>query len=136
MRSASSGRVGGAVHAGAVDESFRQMRAAHGGGTVEVGDGAGELQHPVIAARRKGEAFGGFAHQGLRAGVGRGQFLDRARRRGGVGGDAGKADRGIALGLLGALGGDAAGDLGRAFGRRRQDEVGCNTLKYDGPKTA
>jgi hypothetical protein len=35
----------------------------------------------------------------------------------------------VASGLDGAGGGDPAADLGRSFGRRRQDEVGCESRK-------
>ena len=131
-----SGRcIGGAVHAGAVGERLGQMRATHGGGAVEIGDGAGEFQDAMVSARRQGETLGRLAHESLRAGVRRGQFLDRARRRGGVGGDAGKADRRVTLGLYGARRRDAASDLRRAFRRGRQDEIGCYYRKIIGFKT-
>lgn len=100
------------------------MRAPDGGGAIEIGDGARELEDAMIAARRQGEALGGFAHERLRARIDRSQLLDRAGRRGGVGGDAGETDRRIALGLDRAGGGDAAGDFGRAFHWRRQNEIG------------
>ena len=100
------------------------MRAAHGGGAVEIGDGASEFENPMVTTRRQGEALGRVAHQRLRAGIDCDEFLDRAGRRRRVGGDAGKADRRIALGLDRAGGGDAARCFGRAFGRRGQDEIG------------
>ncbi len=109
------------------------MRAAHAGGAVEIGDRAREFQHPVVSARREGEPLGGLAHQRLRAGVGRGEVLDRARWRSGVGRDAGQADRRVPLGLNGARRRDAAGDLGRTFGGGGQDQIGCNSIKLAGP---
>jgi hypothetical protein len=51
-------------------------------------------------------------------------LFDDRRRAGGVGRDAVEAEIGVALDLDAPRRGDAGRDLGRALGRRRQDEVG------------
>ena len=47
-----------------------------------------------------------------------------------IGGDAGKAERGIAFKLHGAGSRHAGGDLFAAFGRRRQDQVGGGDSRH------
>ena len=43
----------------AVGEGFGDVAAGDAGGAFEVGQGAGDAQHPVIAARREAQALGG-----------------------------------------------------------------------------
>ena len=63
---------------------------------VEVGEGARELQDPVIAARRKAQPLGGVGQQPEAGSVRFGDLLDEIRRRGGVAGDALEAEARIA----------------------------------------
>ena len=52
-----------AAEARAVGERLGEMRTRHRFGAVEIGDGAGELQHAVEAARAEGEAVGRLANE-------------------------------------------------------------------------
>ena len=56
--------VGGQVLA-AVAEGLCQMDAADGVHAVEIGEGPGEFQDPVIAAGAQGERFGRLAQKGI-----------------------------------------------------------------------
>jgi hypothetical protein len=41
------------------------VAAGDAGGAFEVGEGAGDAQHPVVAARREAQALGGALQEGL-----------------------------------------------------------------------
>ena len=100
------------------------MRALHLGGAGEVGEAARHLQHAVIGAGRQVEAVGRLEQQGAAVAVGVDEALDQGRRGGGVGEDLGVAGGAVALALAGARRGDADGDRGRGFARRRAEQVG------------
>ena len=123
------------------------VQAAHGVGAVEVGQRAGDPQRAVPGAGREAEPLGGAGQQGAALGVGlgdRGQQLRRRCRRCSAawtsrapGRTAGRrsarlrpsacscdCELGQPLALDGARRRHAGGDIGRAFGRRRQGEVG------------
>ncbi len=80
----------------AVGQSLGEMDAADRAAAVEIGERAGELEHPVIAARGKPEPLGGVAHQAQARIVGVGDRFDEARRRGGVAGHGLVAEFGVA----------------------------------------
>jgi hypothetical protein len=79
------------------------MRAPDWAAAVEIGERAGELEHPVIAPRGETQTFGRFAQQ---AKVRVCDLLDQMGRGGCVAGDAVKAKIGIARKLDAARGGD------------------------------
>ena len=61
---------------------------------VEVREGASELEHPMIAARRQTQPLGGVAQQRETGSVRFRDLLDGARRRAGVADDALQSERG------------------------------------------
>jgi hypothetical protein len=65
----------------AVRQRLGQMQAADFFRAVEVGEGAGDAQHAMIAARRQPHGFGGVAQQPGALRVGLGDGLQHRRRR-------------------------------------------------------
>lgn len=100
------------------------MDAADGRFAVEIGQGAGDLQHAVVTAGGEFHLFGGVAQQLQAAGIGLGQFLDHRGGAAGIGADAlcACALEALLLDLAGA--GDAARNIGAGFSGHRPDEVG------------
>ena len=106
----------------AVAERFGDVDAADLLAPAEVGDGAGDAQHAVVAARRQPHRRRGVGEQ-LACPARRGWRCGRAVRR--------RLRRWCApraplkrLRLHRARLGDARGDLGAALARRRQGQVG------------
>ena len=87
------------------------MGAPHLGGSVEIGDRAGELQDPVKPPRRKMQPLRGFHDQGEAPGIRLRDRLDGIGGRGGVGHDPRKTEPGIARDLNFPRGGDAVRHL-------------------------
>ena len=100
------------------------MQAPDLRGAVEIGEGAGQFQHPMIAARREAHALGGVPQQGEARRVEGRRIFDHARGRGGVGGHPGQAHGAVALPLKGSGDGDPLGHIRRALGGGGQDEIG------------
>ena len=123
------------------------MQAAYGIGAVEIGQGAGHPQGAMPGARRQAEPLGRPREQCAALGIGLGDSGQEhavgvgvaARLRpaaGAVGQKAGRLigfdgqelafaiELGQALALDGTRGGDAGHNIGRAFGRWRQSEIG------------
>ena len=101
------------------------MRLADGLAAVEVGDGAGDPQHAVIAAGAE-MAAAALARRS-RAAAGSSQAATRSSSSPSASllvRSAGTPGLGEALGLQRPRGGDPGGDLGRALARRRQRHVG------------
>jgi hypothetical protein len=119
-----SGRRSGAVRRATIGQGFGQMRAPDPASAVEISERAGELEHPVIAARRKTQTFGRLAQQAKTGVVCFRDLLDQIGRRGRVAGDAVEAEIGVARKLNLARGGDPRGDLRGAFARRRRHQIG------------
>ncbi len=86
---------------------------------IEVGEGAGEFQHPVITARGEAQPLGGVAHERQPRRVRVRDLLDDAGRSAGVADNALEFEFGVAgeLDLAGRA--DAGGDLGRTLPRGR-----------------
>jgi hypothetical protein len=105
------------------------MHAADAIGLRQIGDRPGDAQDAGIAARRQPHRFGCLREQGSSGIVGRGHRLQQVAVDLGIGP---RSVTGVAGGLDRARGGDPRRDLGRSFGRRRQDEVGgADRLDFD-----
>jgi hypothetical protein len=87
----------------------------------EVGDGAGDAEDAVEAASREAHRFGGLREEAAAGLVGRRHGVEQFAVGLGVGAD---PMRGVAIGLNLARHPHPPAHFGRAFGRRRQDEVG------------
>ena len=101
---------------------------------------SGEVRHGARHPHHSVEAAGGEAHR--RGGLGeeapprlvrRGHGLEAVAVHLGIGPDPLAL---VAPGLDLARRGDSERDLRRAFGRRRQDEIGCESWKVVGPLSA
>ena len=88
----------------------------------EIGDGAGDAEDPGIAAGRKLHRGGGLGEELTAGFVRRGENIERIAIELRICAGAPGVD--CAAGLAGAGGGDAGGNLVRAFGRRRQYQIG------------
>ena len=105
------------------------MDAAHGVAFVEIGEGAGDPEHPVVAARGEAHAFGGFCQQGPALGFGRGHLFQQfpVDFRIAPGGARERAVLAVQPGVAGALalagGGHPGGHGARILGGRRQGEI-------------
>jgi len=100
------------------------MQPRDGLRTVQVGQSARHLEHPVIAAGGKLHCFRRIAKKPLAGRIRQGGVLNKACRGLRVAADMGSAERSIALHLKVARHGDAGGDVGTALAGRRLDEVG------------
>lgn len=104
-----------------VAERFGNVNACHALRARKIGKRAGDAEDTVVAARGEAHGFGGL-HKELPARViGRGGVFEQFAVRFRIGAD---TVRFIAGGLQCAGSGDARGDFGRAFGGRRQREIG------------
>jgi hypothetical protein len=73
-----------------VAQRFGHVRAQHAVALVEIGDGARDAQHAMIAACREQQPVGGAHQHGARIGIEPSSGRDEANRSGGIG-DAGAA---------------------------------------------
>ena len=78
----------------------------------------------MVSARREPHRIGGIAQEGQARSLGLRHLFEGRAVRGGIGAHVRQSERRVARGLDVARPGDARGDLGTAFGRRRQDQVG------------
>src|SRR5579862_5480789 len=100
------------------------MDAADRTAAVEIGESASELQHSMIAARRKAHAFGRLFEQRERRRRRVKRIFDARRRRRGIAKYVRQTEGFVALDLNLAGGGDARGDFRRALAWGGQQEIG------------
>ena len=100
------------------------------GGAVEVGDRAGDPQHPVVAARGQVHALGRAQQQLAAAGVGRRDLVEQLALDLGVGAQLGARRAGEALGLELARAGDPGGDPGARLAGRRRAHLGGGERRH------
>jgi hypothetical protein len=113
----------------AITQGLGDVGARHRFAGFEVGERAGDSQHPMVSAGRELKRLDGFFQEGQPVGVGPGDRFQKFSVGFGVG-----ADRvaGVARALNVACGGDPGGNLGRTLGGRRQGEiVGADGADFD-----
>jgi hypothetical protein len=99
------------------------MRPADRFRAVEIGDGARDLQHAVIAARRKPHGVGGIAQQFHAGAIGSGDLLKEFSVCLCINAQARLAERAETRSLELARRGNACGHFTASFRRRRQNEI-------------
>ena len=120
MKGGLAGKGSGPGWLAAVAERFGNVATANGLRPGEISDAARHPQYPCVATRGQAHGLGGLAQQFGTGLVGGGKAVQRVACQFGV---AAQWGAGQAFGLDGAGGGNAAGDLDRTFGRRRQRQV-------------
>jgi hypothetical protein len=120
----SSSSLGRLVDARAVGQRLGEVDAPDPVLAVEIGEGARDLEHAMIAARRQPHRLGGIAQEREPSRIRPRHLVEQGGGAAGIGRAARKAERGVSRRLAGTGRGDAGGHLGRALGRSRHDEIG------------
>src|SRR3954454_8177792 len=94
-----SGRDGATVVMGPIRERFGEVNSPDPFLLIEVGQGSGDLQHPVEAAGGQAHRLGRVPDEGEPVAVGVGHFLQEGSRAGSVGRDRVEPQRRVASGV-------------------------------------